>query len=308
MKITSLRIKNLRAFSDVIIPLNDYTCLVGPNGGGKSTVLCALNVLFRETENTSTDLSQLTAEDFHQKKTVEPIEITVTFTDLSEEAQKDFADYYRQGQLVVSAIATFNEATAKAEVKQMGQRRGMSSFKDFFRAVGDKKSVTELKELYSVIRKDYTELALSGSKETMITALHDYENAHHDLCELIPSEDQFYGISKGANRLAKYVQWVFVPAVKDATTEQIEAKSTALGKILARTVRSKINFDQDIQNLRSSAQAQYQILLDQSQNVLNDISKSLTIRLSEWAHPDATLKLEWTHDPEKSIDVKPPFA
>lgn len=308
MKIASLRIKNLRSFSDVTISFNDYTCLVGPNGAGKSTVLCALNVLFRETENVSTDLSQLTAEDFHQKKTAEPIEITVTFTDLNEEAQQDFADYFRQGQLVLSAVATFNEVTARAEVKQMGQRLVIPDFKDFFRAVGDKKPVAELKQLYSAIRSNYVDLPAPGTKDAMITALHEYEDGHQDQCELIASEDQFYGISKGANRLAKYVQWVFVPAVKDAATEQIEARNTALGKLLARTVRSKINFEENIRELRKNAQNQYQELLDQSQGVLDDISSSLRTRLAEWAHPDATLKLQWSQDPEKSIRVEDPFA
>ncbi len=98
MKIESIRIKNLRSFADVTVPIDDFTCLVGPNGSGKSTILCAFNVFFRETENASTDLSQLDREDFHRKNTAEPIEITVTFGSLSEEAQKDFSDYYRQGK------------------------------------------------------------------------------------------------------------------------------------------------------------------------------------------------------------------
>src|SRR5262245_61355450 len=109
MKISSVHIKNFRSLADVIVPFNDYTCLVGPNGSGKSTILCALNVFFRETENTATNLSQLDREDFHQKNVTEPIEITVTFEDLSRAAQEDFADYYRQGKLIVSAVATFDE-------------------------------------------------------------------------------------------------------------------------------------------------------------------------------------------------------
>lgn len=308
MMIKSLRIKNFRSFSDETIPFNAYTCLVGPNGAGKSTVLCALNVLFRETENVSTDLSQLTAEDFFEKRTADPIEITVTFTELSEEAQADFADYYRQGQLVLSAIATFNESTGKAEVKQLGQRLVLPAFKDFFGAVGDKKAVTELKDLYKALRDDCPDLPAAGTKETMIAALRGYEEAHQTACVLIPSEDQFYGFSKGTNRLAKYVQWVFVPAVKDATTERIEAKNTALGKLLARTVRSKINFDESLRQLRSTAEAEYQTLLENSQGSLDEISASLRTRLIEWAHPDANLKLKWSHDPERSIRVEEPFA
>ena len=47
MNLASLRIENFRAFEDETINFNEYTCLVGPNGGGKSTALTALNILFR---------------------------------------------------------------------------------------------------------------------------------------------------------------------------------------------------------------------------------------------------------------------
>lgn len=244
MKIESVRIRNLRSYADVTIPFNDFTCLVGPNGSGKSTILCALNVFFRETENASTDLSQLDREDFHQKNTTEPVEITVTFGSLTAEAQQDFSDYYRQGKLIVSAVASFNEVAGKAEVKQYGQRLGMPDFKEFFRAVGDNKKVTDLKDLYGAIRQNINDLPAPGTKDAMIEALRKYETEHPNRLVLLPSEDQFYGVSKGANRLARYLQWVFVPAVKDATTEQLEARNTALGKLLARTVRAKTNFGQ----------------------------------------------------------------
>jgi predicted ATP-dependent endonuclease of OLD family len=88
MKIISVRIRNFRSFVDVTVPLNDYTCLVGPNGSGKSTILCALNIFFRETENATTDLCHLDREDFHQKNTAAPVEIIMTFGDLSAAAQK----------------------------------------------------------------------------------------------------------------------------------------------------------------------------------------------------------------------------
>jgi len=72
MKIKSLGIENLRSFKDETIELNDYTCLVGPNGSGKSTVLCALNIFFRESEDYSIDLNCLCEEDFHCKVTEDP--------------------------------------------------------------------------------------------------------------------------------------------------------------------------------------------------------------------------------------------
>jgi len=108
MRIGSIRIENLRAFKDETLNLDNYACLVGPNGSGKSTVLCALSIFFRDTANSSTDVTCLQAEDFHQRDTSRPIRITVTFVELDEDAQRDFADYFRQGELVVAATASFD--------------------------------------------------------------------------------------------------------------------------------------------------------------------------------------------------------
>jgi predicted ATP-dependent endonuclease of OLD family len=308
MKIKSVRIQNFRSFSDQTIALDDYTCLVGGNGSGKSNVLCALNVLFRETGESPTDLTLLQEEDFHNKKVGEPVRITVTFNSLTKDAKEDFKDYVRQEELVVTAEARFDPVTRTAPVKQYGQRKGMIVFSPYFAALGDAKPVKELKELYTNIRQEVATLPAPGTKDAMTAALRDYEASKPDLCELIPSEDQFYGVSKGANRLAKYVQWVFVPAVKDATSEQIENKNTALGKLLARTVRASVNFEDEIEGLRERAQQQYAELIQAKQGSLNSLSTSLQKRLAEWAHPDAALRLAWRQDVGKSVQVQDPVA
>ncbi len=309
MRIESVRIENFRAFEDATVRFNNYACLVGPNGAGKSTILTALNVFFRETENLPTDLSQLGQEDFHCKNTANPIRITVTFCDLSQEAQEDFSNYFRQNQLVVSAEATFDEETGKAQVKQYGQRLGMTAFKPFFEVFEEGGSNAEkLKKIYGDLRTTYPSLPSQKTKDKMKEALNAFEADNSDQCELIPSEDKFYGFSRGANRLAKHVQWVYVPAVKDATAEQVESRNSALGKLLARTVRSKANFSEAVNELRSQMQLQYQELLDDNQNVLDEISGALRSRISEWAHPDASLRLEWKQDTDKSVRVEEPWA
>ncbi len=307
MRIENIRIKNFRSFDDVTVTFNSYTSLVGPNGAGKSTILCALNVFFRETESASTNLSDLDAEDFHLLNTGEPIEITLTFTDLSVEAQKNFTEYYRQGALVVTAKAIFNADTNVATVKQFGQRSGMEALKEFFKLYNDGKKVDELKAEYERIRGQFDDLAKPGTKDVMRDTLRAYEEAHPEQCTLIPSEDQFYGFSKGGNRLARYVQWVYVPAVKDATKENVEGKNTALGKILARTVRAKVKFDVEIKNLREETLLQYRKIIESQQSALDDISKALSARLTHWAHPDATARLTWSEDAKK-VQVEEPIA
>ncbi len=127
MKITELRIQNLRRYRDETVPLNDYTFLVGANGVGKSTILCGLCIFFRDSEHSATNLHALQAKDFHCLDTASPVTITVTFTDLSAEAQEDFKEYYRQGKLIVSAVASYEPVTKTAEVKQYGQRSASTS-------------------------------------------------------------------------------------------------------------------------------------------------------------------------------------
>lgn len=308
MKLASVRIQNFRTFKDDTIHFDDYNCFVGPNGAGKSTVMNALNVFFRQYKDCKTDLSKLSIDDFHHKNTSEPICITVTFKDLSNQAKIELADYVRQDLLVVTARAEFDEGTERAEVKQFGNRLGMPEFKIWFEAEKEKRSATELKQIFSDLKKTWPQIASATSKADMASALNEFEASHPELCSLIPSEDQFYGVSKGANRLAPYLQWVFVSASKDFSEEAEENKSSALGQLLARAIRAKVNFTEKVTGLRQTLKKSYQEMLEQEQSVLSSISNSLETKLKLWANPSATAKLLWKSDAEKSIKIEEPFA
>lgn len=308
MKIEKIRIQNLRTFEDEEILLDDYTALVGANGAGKSTVLCALNIFFRETENATTNMSELDAEDFHLRDVGRPIVITVTFSGLDEATLERFAGYCRQGKLVISAEAKFDAASGRAVVEQYGQRLVMPDLKAFFGAEKDGELVGVLRERFAAIRVKHPDIPEETTKDRMRNALRTYEEAHPELCELVRSNDQFYGFSKGANRLAESVQWVYVPAVKDATKEQLETRNTALGRLLARKIRGTVKFDDELAKLRDATLAQYQALLDGRQATLEELSASLQARLGEWAHPDTTVKLTWDQDAKKAVLVEEPFA
>ena len=308
MQIKSVRIKNLRAYADETIHLDAYTCLVGANGAGKSTVLCALNIFFRETESAATNLSNLDKEDFHKGDTATPIEITVTFSGLSENAKADFSEYYRQETLIVTARADFDPQTGFAAVKQYGSRLVMADFAPYFRLLGDGAKVADLQAQYNLIRDKYNDLPAVKVKDTMTTSLREYEAERPEECVLFPSEDQFYGVSQGQGHLRKYLQWVYVPAVKDAAGEQAESKNTALGRLLARTVRAQVNFNEKLKTLRGEAEEKYREMLAAEQGVLDKMSQGLQERLAEWSHPEATAKLMWHQDPKTSVRIEEPMA
>lgn len=308
MKIEAVRIQNLRSIKDQTVDLGDYTCLVGPNGSGKSTVLCALNIFFGETVDCPTSLTELSEEDFHYRNIGEPITITVTFTDLSEEAKQDLSHYVRQGKLVVSAQAHFDLETRKAAVEQHGQRMVMPAFGPFFEALDGGALVSQLRETYSECRKQVTDLPDVSTKAAMVKSLSTYEEEHLEACDLTWSPAQFYGFSKGKNLLERHVQWVYVPPVKDVSSEQMEARNTALGRLLARTVRSKVDFSGDLNAFRQQWREQYQALLETKQDALDEISSKLAQRIAIWSHPGAGARLEWTQDAEKAVSVAPPLA
>lgn len=308
MKIESVYIKNFRCFKEDTIYFDDYTCLVGANGAGKSTVFSALHVFFRHYKDSKTDLSKLIDKDFHHSNTKEPIIIRVTFTELSENAKEDLKDYVRQDKLVVTAEATFDEANQKADVKQYGSRLGFDDFRIYFQKEKGSEKASELVATYNQLREKYIDLPAVKTKDAMADALKEYEAAHPDQCILIGSEDQFYGATKGANKLAPHIQWVFVPGAKDVTEEGEESKNSALGQLLLRTVRAKVNFTERIASLREDANKAYAKLLGEEQKVLDELSGSLKTRLSQWAHPSINASVKWKQDPDKSVKVEEPVA
>ena len=308
MKIASVRIQNFRSFKDETVHFDDYTCLVGPNGSGKSTVLTALNIFFRETENSSTNLVELGREDFHQYTTDEPVQITVTITELSPEAKEDLKDYVRQEKLVVSSVAKWNEKTQTAEVLQFGERLGIQAFRKYFEMEKAGAKAPVLQEFYAQqLRPQFDGLPAAKTKPQMEEAMQAFESAHPDMCSLISSEDQFYGVSRGANRIEKYLQWVFVPAVKDASMEQSETKTSAIGKLLARRVHSQLSLGEPVQQIENEARAKYKELLASNEGALQELTNSLNKRFHEWAHEDAFLNLQW-QEQDKAVAIAKPTA
>jgi len=307
MRISEIQIENFRGFKKETILLGNYASLVGPNGAGKSTVLTALRVFFRDTADTTTDLQSLGEEDFHNKNTQDDVVITVTFEDLDAEAQEELKHYYRNGKLIVSAVAHWDEATGRAEVVQYGERLTKKAFGLYFEAEKTGTSAKELADIYDGLRKEF-QLPVAKTKADRRAALDAYEAEHPD--ELVPqrSADQFYGFTKGESRLRKFIQWAFAPAVKDASTENTEDKNNAFRVLLDRTVSSKVAFDEALADIKREAQEKYERMVTDRQGDLNALSLRLTDRLTRWAHPNASLKVQWDDETSGHVSINRPLA
>jgi putative ATP-dependent endonuclease of OLD family len=307
MKISSIRIENFRSFRDQTITMDDYSCFVGPNGAGKSTVLSALNLFFQYPTSSTPNIRTLEAEDFHNKQTENPVRITVTFENISEQAKEALKDYIRQDKLIVTTEASWDTESETATVKQHGQRLGMRAFAErYFSKESEGAKVAELKVIYAALKQDYQDLPSAATGAAMKEALQAYEAAHADQCAQIRSSDEFYGANTG--KLNPFVQWVYVPAVKDAQEEGEETKKGALGQLLARTVRATTDFGTKIAALRKETFEKFEALLEENQGALSDISEKLKIRLAEWSHADTNLNLRWISDKARSVQVVEPSA
>ncbi|HHH7650939.1 TPA: AAA family ATPase, partial [Escherichia coli] len=87
MRIETVYIKGFRNYCDAVINFNETNLIIGANDVGKTNLLYAIRLLLDKS------LSELDLEpksnDFHVNSTgeqVENIEITIKFTDVSEDA------------------------------------------------------------------------------------------------------------------------------------------------------------------------------------------------------------------------------
>mgnify|MGYP002862918721 CR=1 FL=1 len=312
MKIESIEIKNFRAYKHQFIMFDDYSCFVGCNGAGKWTIFHALNLFFRQYKDSQTDLSKLTKSDFHHGDVEHNIEITVTFADLPPEAKDknsefNLCDYIRNDKLIITTVAEFG-ADGIVNVNQYGERMVMKDFKKYFAAAKAKAGAAELKKIFDDLKLQYPDLENATSDSKRQESLRDYETNHPEDCKPARSNDNFYGFSGGKNKLERFIQWVFIPATKDVTQESQEASNSALGKLLARTVRAKVDFATKLNDIKDTAKQKYAELLEAEQTTLKEISESLEGRLKNWSHPGIKANVLWKQDPEKSVRIDEPFA
>jgi len=95
MKIKIIEIKNYRSLHNVLIHPKDILALVGRNNSGKSNAIKALELFFEGT------VRLVNNECFHNHETDNPIEILITFDQLSDWEKEKFKPWLDGDKLVV---------------------------------------------------------------------------------------------------------------------------------------------------------------------------------------------------------------
>ena len=97
MLLERARIKNFRSLRDVEVSFGAHTALIGGNGAGKSSILKAIEKFYSTAKNCDPD-------DFFGRNQEQPIEIELTFHQLTIQETAAFGDRVRDGKLLVTRI------------------------------------------------------------------------------------------------------------------------------------------------------------------------------------------------------------
>src|SRR6185503_16946135 len=87
----------------------------------------------------------------------------------------------------------------------------------------------------------YAALPAANSANAVEDAMRAWEDAHPDALVLHQDDGQFFGFQNaGRGALQRHTSFVFIPAVREASVDAADGKSSAIGKLLELVVRSAI--------------------------------------------------------------------
>jgi putative ATP-dependent endonuclease of OLD family len=266
MRLKSLALKNFRCFTDETIEFDGYTALVGANNAGKSAVIAALNIFFRSNPKSI----PITLDDFFKRDVERELEIVVKFSDLPDAAKKEFSHYISSGELTFFIKAKVESGAVRASLH--GIRLANPDFAPFF----EKTTAGEKKEIYESLPKSY-DLPKWQSQTQAAEALRAFENdkKNEKLNKPIPSDDKAFGVEGPVPRLRQFIDFVYIPAVKDAGDEAIEARNTAFSRLIERAVRAKLKIDERIEAIRGSAEIEIEEIAKDHKEVLSGLANMI---------------------------------
>jgi predicted ATP-binding protein involved in virulence len=262
MRLSKIEFSNFRCFRDDVIKFDNYTSLVGPNNCGKSTALRALNIFFDSASKTGA----ITNEDFYIGAPTEAqLSIKFEFTEVNGEAAKALAHYVRNGKVQFEIIANREENNQITSMCR-GIRFGLEKFAPFFAAekAGDKKPI------YEELLEEY-DLAPWKTMAQATEEIQRVELEKSDEHTAIPSNENAYGATGPIPILKNYIDWIYIPAVKEAASETSEHRNSAFSKLILLAVRSKCDFSEKIHEIKKHVSTDLTEVLDQAEGILKEV-------------------------------------
>ncbi len=295
MIIKSVRGRNFRCIRDEALECGSLTVLVGPNGSGKSSFLRAIDLFY-------TLAAKISEEDFYARNTSQPIIITITFIDLTDEEKRLYKPYLENGSLTIEKEISF--PGGRGNEKYFGSRMRNPDFQGI-RSVD---SASDKRTAYNELRQQgqYSEFPTVRRSDDIEPILEGWERDHPDRCQRMPDSEQFFGFQEvGSARLERFTDFIFVPAVKDAAEDASEGRSSPLTQLIDRVVRQVLQQKPELEQFRTTTRKKYKELTDEKNlpelpQLADDLTKTLQTYVAE-----AKVKLRWE---ASELDVPIPLA
>ena len=302
MIIESLHVKNFRSILDETINCERLTALVGANGSGKSSFLYAMKLFYSTSP-------KIDIEDFYNRNINAEICIAITFKDLSNKTKERFSKYLQNEKLTVERVFYYAADGRIVSVYHGAtlQNPEFSEIKESFE-IKDRGRTAQTN--YDILKRNPKYQSLpewSRRLQDNFDILVKWESEHPDQCIRTRDNGHFFGFTEVAQGyLGEFTQFLFIPAVKEATDEAYESKNSVLTKLMDFVVRSVLEEKKELKKLRDSTQTNYEKIMNPEKiTELKDLSDQLTKTLKEYV-PDAQIELTWL--PLGQIEIPLPEA
>lgn len=297
MRLIKAHIRNFRAIRDLEIDFDQQTNLIGPNGIGKSSILKAIDKFFSPS-------AKIELEDFHERNTADPIDISLTFSDFSEQEQEEFESKIFDGRMVV-VRRFFGSANPRDNGKYFGQSYRLPAFQEI-RAID---GAAPRRQAFNALvdQEGFEGLQAASNAQQLAENMEAWEAAHINDCELQLDDGQFFGFTNvGRGVLTKYISFVFVPAVRDAGADAMDGKNTVISQLVELVVKSVVQKRQDVREWQEKASDEYaELVSPDNLGELGDLSGDLSQTLQVF-YGDAGVELAW--QAPKELVVSLPLA
>jgi len=233
MRLLAIHVQHFRCIESGSLRFDDLTALVGANGAGKSAFLRALNYFYEGPGG-------ITREDFYNRDTTQPIQITASYGALGDGEREAFSRYVNDDVLKVVLHVTWLTPDEGGEGRASASYHGWTArHKSFDEVRGAATAPDRLAALRSLVERkpelyDFTPESAWTRAGTQIA---DWEAAHPDECTLeLDDGSYFKAPNTETSPLAPYTQLIFVPAVRDASDEAAESRTNTIGRLVALVV------------------------------------------------------------------------
>jgi predicted ATPase len=282
MHLERARIKNFRSLRDIEVEFGAHTALLGGNGTGKSSILKAIEKFYATSKTCDVD-------DYFGRDTSNPIEIELTFKDLTEHESAAFHDRVRDGRLVVTRVFDGSPSS--------GRYHGVTRQNPDFAIIRSHSTANPKREAYRHLRETnpaYANLPAAASAAAVDQALLDWEANHSDELQLMRDDGQFFGFQNNSRgKLQRHTSFILVPAVREASADAADGRTSVIGRLLELLVRSQILQRSDFQEFKQQVTDRYHKLVSpENMPELQALERALTDGLQS-LYADSGVTFNW---------------